>query len=274
MLGTDPDERPTAAELAKRIRGLHSGPVPSFARPEEDEPAEANDVVQPLPNTATPPEATPREPTPQEPTPQEPVSELEPTSRPLRRALIGGILFLGLSAALVAIWALPTPGTTAVPIMRSLPSQLGALHPEGSAETPAEPQPEPMVEPADIEPATGPPEHVQDTSAKPTPRTKVRKPTLPSAPKKAPPPTPPPSCAERRGEAKAAANSKQWKDVLASTEKASCWPSKTERTRLRANALFQLGRYAACYRETLGLDAPRLVRLNTDCYQKVSKEKR
>lgn len=268
MLGTDPDERPTAAELAKRIRGLHSGPVPSFARSEEDEPEEESDVVQPLPNTGTPPEATPRE-----PTPQEPVSELVSTSRPLRRALIGGTLLLGLSAGLVAIWALLTPGTTAVPIMRSLPSQLGALHPEGSTETPADPQPEPKVEPVDIEPATGPPEHVQDSATKPTPRTKVREPTPPPDPEKGKATqSPPPSCAERRGEAKAAANSKQWKDVLASTEKASCWPSKTERTRLRANALMQLGRYAACAQETLGHNAPVLVRLNNECYRKISTE--
>ncbi|MGH1348555.1 MAG: serine/threonine protein kinase [Nannocystales bacterium] len=278
MLGTDPDERPTAAELAKRIRDLHSGPAPSFARSEEDEPEEANDVVQPLPNTATPPEATPREPTPQEPSPQESVSELVPSSWPLRLAVIGGTLCLGLFAGLVAIWALPAPGTTAAPIMRSLPSQLGALQPEGLTETPAEPQPEPKVEPIDIEPidiepATGPPKPIQDSSAKPPRKTKVRKPTPPPAPEKGKATQPPPpSCAERRGEAKAAANSKQWKDVLASTEKASCWPSKTERTRLRANALMQLGRYAACAQETLGHSSPVLVRLNNECYRKISTE--
>ena len=277
MLATDPDERPTAAELAKRIRGLRSGPVPSFARSEEAE-AEAEaeaDIVQPRPNTSTPPETTPREQTPREPTPRGPEPQSQSTPRTVRGALIAGTLFIGLSAGLAAIWSGRPTGVTPAPIMQSQPPQIDAHHAEGPTKAPAALQTTTDEPPAhDTESASGPPKPPESPVAKPNPKKKVREP----APRLdqdegKPRPSLVLPCARQRSEAKAASNSKQWKDVLASTKDASCWPSKVERTRLRANALMKLGRYAACTQETLEHSAPDLVRLNDECYQRIPQEK-
>lgn len=96
---------------------------------------------------------------------------------------------------------------------------------------------------------------------------KVRPKSTPDPATKPGPLTP---CATQRVDARAASKSKKWKAVLASTKDASCWSSKVERARLRANALRALGRYSACVRASAGHDEPELVRLTGECYRRAS----
>jgi len=103
------------------------------------------------------------------------------------------------------------------------------------------------------------------------PRAKVRRPKGAGQKKAAPKPKggkpgPLTSCAGQRVEAKDASKSKRWKAVLASTKDASCWSSGIQRSRLRANAFMNLGRYKACMRETSGQEAADLEKLHVECF--------
>lgn len=108
------------------------------------------------------------------------------------------------------------------------------------------------------------------------PKVKSRKPSGSGA-KKAPKnadtkPGPLTSCAADRVNARAASKSKRWKTVLEATKDASCWSSGVERTRLRATALMNLGRYKACMRETAGQEAADLAQLHGECFKRASEE--
>lgn len=122
-------------------------------------------------------------------------------------------------------------------------------------------------------------EEAEGPTARPhsKPKGKPRKPTG-LGQKKAPAPQdakpgPLTPCADDRVEARRASKSNRWKAVLASTDDASCWSSGVERSRLRAKALMNLGRYKACMRETAGQEAVDLVQLYGECFRRANEEK-
>ena len=150
--------------------------------------------------------------------------------------------------------------------------------PEVKAASAAElPDPEAAPEPETPEASVDPePKLVPDV---PRSRTKT-KPRKPAGSGKKPAVTEPrdtkpgplTSCAADRVDAREASKSKRWKAVLAATEDASCWSSGVERTRLRANALKNLGRYKACMRETAGQEAADLAQIHAECFRRASEE--
>ncbi len=107
---------------------------------------------------------------------------------------------------------------------------------------PTETKTEPPVAP--VEPVPSEPKPVEpgksDTPRKPTPSSVPPKPATPAADS--------PACVALREATKRAAGSLSWSDVVRDTSDASCWPSSTERLRLRVEALAELGRFADCVR--------------------------
>lgn len=88
------------------------------------------------------------------------------------------------------------------------------------------------------------------------------------APAVTPPPgpaTPKPRCADEPARAATASTRRDWAAVLRLTRKASCWPDRAERLRLRARALMLLGRYGECARLRTRSNDPELIRMANDC---------
>jgi len=133
-----------------------------------------------------------------------------------------------------------------------------------AAAAPAAPTPS-SVEPTAVNPRVADPSETKtDTPRVDSPIADPPGPTLvkPEKPSSSTPRKPPgssstkpgapapdsPTCVAMRESAKRAAGSLSWTEVVRETAETACWPSSTERLRLRVEALAELGRFADCVR--------------------------
>ena len=134
-----------------------------------------------------------------------------------------------------------TGGATEAPSAPKSPA------PSSPAPAPAKP-PEPSetkVATPDVDPTTPSPAEPTPVKPGPSPSTTPHK---PGPAKPAAPSSDSPTCVALREAAKRSAGSLAWSDVLRDTAETACWPSSTERLRLRVEALAELGRFADCVR--------------------------
>lgn len=289
MLSTNAEDRPTLEHVRKSLRCLRSESEEigraTVAKRIYEEAGPDGRVAVPLVHAkallarqnaaaynkpvATPaPEATSPVPEP------EPHPELSPSSKTNRGRLLAftlialSIVTIGLSAT---IWHRRTNTEHPLRLAPSLsfpelsvPVTAPVEEPKPQAEPePHNTEPEPTPEPLEIpEPEQHKKKHSPSRAKKP--RTPVD-----SAPSTPPPPETAKAapCPAQRESARKAVKSKRWKVVLSSTKDASCWPSKTERSRLRATALKKLGRYAECVTVTHGATDNEVTKLGKECYR-------
>jgi eukaryotic-like serine/threonine-protein kinase len=148
----------------------------------------------------------------------------------------------------------------------------GQPEPEPEPTPQVEPEPAPVVGPeatpaADAalepEPALVKPEPATEPEAD-MPRRKVE--TGRPEPEREP-------CTDVAADAQKASRSRQWSRVLQLTKSARCWEDPTTRTRLRVEALTELGRFAECVEVGSGVDDRLVQRLVKQCEKHLAEEK-
>lgn len=169
------------------------------------------------------------------------------------------------------------PHATVLPSVRDAESGDEARGASGS--TTAEPELLPEISPAPSPPDTDPdpssvsgsddgaggepaPEPAADATPSRSRRGKSRRPNR-SAPRR-PAVVDTGECEQVRAAALDAKRGYDWKGVLTSTERSSCW-SGPQRKRLRVQAFLELGRYEACVHEGSGASDPKVVKLVETC---------
>ncbi|MEX1369177.1 MAG: protein kinase [Nannocystaceae bacterium] len=129
-----------------------------------------------------------------------------------------------------------------------------------------EPEPAPVVEPNVEDRPTSTPQ-VTTTSEQPRVRPAAKRPARrnPSTEQTPADDASSPQCREHRDAAAAAKARGDWKDVLAQTAKAKCWPSAGPRQSLRVQAFAQLDRHEACVEAAKGSTDTMVLRLARLC---------
>ncbi len=171
----------------------------------------------------------------------------------------------------------------------SPPMDAPAAAPEPAPPGPPTPEPGPALpEPALPEP--GAPEPVSPEPVSPSPPAAPSGPVLKPIPKPAPKPAPAkpaattpkpaadppaadsksPECVAARAAAQTASDSLDWQPVLQHTRKASCWPDRALRLRLRIEALSELSRYESCLAEGEGSSDPVVIRTVALCRKRLA----
>ncbi|MEX1364158.1 MAG: protein kinase [Nannocystaceae bacterium] len=196
-----------------------------------------------------------------------------------RRFLIpAGVLMMALLVVGIASWPSDSNGVQARTDTRETTPPTSATYAkvgrvDGATtehDAAAEAASSPRVARADARPATKAVEHAPaqpkpSTQDPPSPRRvpakAVSSPSKPAVHKGAQAPV---ACDERRRRATDAQATKKWSNVLAQTEDPTCW-NKSDRTRLRVEALVRLRRFRACARAAAGSTDPVVEQWGQEC---------
>jgi serine/threonine protein kinase len=257
-----------AASASAATQPVLRGPVASEPPPALN-PVERDTSVEratPVARATTEPSPSPETATRVGPGPEQ---ELTPTPFPTGAQWKIPLVFLGL-ALLAAVIVYVVQAGPREP-ERSMNAQPVERTPAAGSANPEEPvsaaRPDVGVQPS----AAADPPRMSDSE--PDPRASTADARASDPPRKRPAIEPartkPISCEDRRKQASDAAAKKKWPTVLNVTTDASCWSdAKSQRARLRVEALLRLGRFKACAKEAFRSSDPTVAQLGEECFRR------